>query len=152
MRGQLCPLCGHRAPQNVKSCPYCNTMPALPAERVSAVADVLPEGEHLGGYRVGTLIGEGGAAHVYEAFDMASGDRIALKVLKSMPGTKVRRFAREARTMARLEHPNIVRLVEAGVDQGTLFLAMEYVSGGSLADKVARQGPMTATDCLPVIC
>jgi serine/threonine-protein kinase len=57
-----------------------------------------------------------------------------------------RRFLREARLAARLSHPNVVRVFDVGQDDGRPFIAMEYVEGGTLADLVARRGPLPAAE------
>ncbi|MBI5877318.1 MAG: protein kinase [Chloroflexi bacterium] len=98
-------------------------------------------GRTLGPYQIRGRIGAGGMAMVYRAYDRRRRAEIALKVLlqsASNPEFR-RRFLREAEIAARLRHPNIVQVFEGGESDGALYLAMEYVPGGSLADLLSRQ-------------
>jgi eukaryotic-like serine/threonine-protein kinase len=94
-------------------------------------------GGTLGGrYRLGEVLGVGGMAAVYLASDRVLERQVAVKVLSppyaQNPGF-VERFRREARTAARLSHPNIVAVFDSGSDAGQPYLVMEYVPGQSLA-------------------
>ena len=85
-------------------------------------------------------------ADVYDAVDNDTGRRVAVKVLRGVDNPlDARRFAAEIRTTARLAHPCIVTLLDAGEHQGAPYLVMERVAGGSLAERV-RQGPVPAPD------
>ena len=102
------------------------------------------EGRILGGrYRLGSLLGVGGMAAVYLASDRVLERQVAVKVLSPLyaqdPGF-VERFRREARTAARLSHPNVVAVFDSGSDAGQHYLVMEYVPGESLAELLAREG------------
>lgn len=102
------------------------------------------QGRILGGrYRLGSLLGVGGMAAVYLANDRVLERQVAVKVL-SPPYAQdplfVERFRREARTAARLSHPNIVAVFDSGSDAGQHYLVMEYVAGHSLAELLHRQG------------
>ncbi|MGE3807615.1 MAG: bifunctional serine/threonine-protein kinase/formylglycine-generating enzyme family protein, partial [Gemmataceae bacterium] len=98
-------------------------------------------------YRVLRLIGTGGMGLVYEAEDVALGRRVALKILRpelSIDPQRLQRFLREARTLASIKHANVVAVYQAGQDGGTLYLAMELLTGESLDDwlnKPLRPGP-----------
>ncbi len=86
----------------------------------------------VGPYEILSVIGRGGIGTVYRARDRRSGERVALKVLGPAPAidaTAARRLAREFEALRELDHPNIVRVYEAGVAQGYSFLAMELVEG-----------------------
>ena len=90
------------------------------------------------------ILGEGGMATVYRARQIALDRLVALKVLHprfSNDPDFVTRFIREASVVARLEHPNIVTIYDAGQADGSLFLAMRLVEGSNLADLIARHGP-----------
>jgi eukaryotic-like serine/threonine-protein kinase len=91
-------------------------------------------------YRLEALLGEGGMARVYRGRDMNLQRYAAIKVitpnLRQDPGYLVR-FEREARAIARLEHPNIVRLYRYGEANGLLYMAMQYIEGSNL-DAVLR--------------
>jgi eukaryotic-like serine/threonine-protein kinase len=85
------------------------------------------------GYEVVGEVGRGGMAVVYLARATALGRPVALKVLRdSAPAEARARFLAEARSVARLQHPNIVQIFDAGEAQGRPFLALEFVPGGTL--------------------
>ena len=94
----------------------------------------------IGPYRILAPLGRGGMGVVYRAED-ATGFQVALKVIRDEfaddPEMR-RRFVREARASARLRHPNITRILDFGMHEGTYYLVMELLSGGSLADWVAQ--------------
>ncbi len=95
-----------------------------------------------GRYRIERLLGEGGAARVVLATDLELDRPVALKLLYAEGALgEGARFADEARILAKLQHPNILPLYEAGVDEGVPFLAVEYLDGGTLLQKL-RAGPM----------
>lgn len=98
--------------------------------------DGLSAGDTLGGYRLQERVGIGGMGSVWRATPLKQPETaIALKVLWQRSATPLllRRFANERRSLARLHHPNIARLVDGGVsDTGRPFLAMEYVEGLAL--------------------
>jgi serine/threonine protein kinase len=99
--------------------------------------------ERLGGYRVLREIGSGGMGTVYEAEEDATGRRVALKVLPTAyaVGPARERFDREARVLATLDHPNVVRRLDVGAQEGRTFFAMELVEGESLDRAIAaREG------------
>ncbi len=103
-----------------------------------------PEGldrEALGNHRIVREIGRGGMGIVYEAIDLSLNRRVALKMLpgsKSMDPGRRERFLREARASARLHHTRIVPVFEVGEAEGTLYFAMQYISGCGL-DRVIRE-------------
>jgi serine/threonine-protein kinase len=91
-------------------------------------------------YRIEDIIGRGGFGHVYRAREQLTGETVAIKEL--IPGLgdqeMVQRFIREARATLRLTHPHIARTYGIFQDRGTYYLAMEYLPGGSLADRLQR--------------
>jgi serine/threonine protein kinase len=94
-------------------------------------------------YQVVEQIGAGGHGVVYRARMVASGRDVALKVLRADAITQRDRFAREAAIVQRLQHPNTVRMFESGLTaDGTPYMAFELVTGRTLADELARNGPM----------
>jgi len=98
-----------------------------------------------GRYRIEDTLGHGGMAVVYVAVDAELGRRVAVKVLAEQLGTDWdfrRRFVREARLAARLSHPNVVQIYDAGEDDGRPFIVMELVSGETVADLIARRGKL----------
>jgi len=100
-------------------------------------------GVKLGKYAVKALIGRGAMATVYLAIDSDLGRPVALKVLLGSLARnpdQVRRFQLEALAAAPLQHPNIVRIYDAGTLSGVPFIAMEYVEGESLERFLQRSG------------
>jgi|GEM_PF-3318649 serine/threonine protein kinase len=101
--------------------------------------------ERIGRFEITSFIGRGGMAAVYHAYDPEQDRPVAIKVLgqeyQNDLGFRAR-FEREAETIARLSHPAIVRLCEFGQQEGKLFIVMEYMPNGSLADRI-RQGPLS---------
>ncbi len=100
----------------------------------------------IGKYQIRGELGRGGMATVYEAWDPTFDRKVALKVLPDEllhDGTFRQRFEREAKTIAALEHPAIVPVYEYGEADNKVFLAMRYMGGGSLADKL-RAGRLPA--------
>ena len=89
-------------------------------------------GQQLDEYRLEKLLGRGGMARVYRGLDTRLGRYVAIKVIDTSLRTDSEyalRFEREAQAIARLEHPNIVRLYRYGEAQGVLYMAMQYIEG-----------------------
>jgi len=108
---------------------------------------VLPPGAGFGKYRILRLIGRGGMGVVYLAEDQTLGREVALKVLDrsvTASGDFAARFRVEARTIAGLEHPFIIRIHALEQIDEELAIDMEFVSGGSVAD-AEKAGPIPAT-------
>ena len=104
-------------------------------------------GDLLAGYRLDEIIGRGGMAIVYRAYDERLGRNAALKVLtpRLAPDDAFRRrFVREYRIAASVDHPNIIPIFEAGDAGGLLFIAMRFVQGGDVQTLLAEQGPLPA--------
>ncbi|HFI0300940.1 TPA: Stk1 family PASTA domain-containing Ser/Thr kinase [Streptococcus suis] len=99
-----------------------------------------------GRYRIIRQIGRGGMADVYLARDLIlDGEEVAVKVLRTNYQTDqiaVQRFQREARAMADLDHPNIVRISDIGEEDGQQYLAMEYVDGLDLKRYIKENAPL----------
>jgi serine/threonine protein kinase len=96
-------------------------------------------------YRLEKLIGEGGFARVFLATDLELGRQVAIKVLEQSWVTDselLTRFRNEARAVAVLDHPNILPVYDSGVAEGTPYIIMPYISGGTLADRM-KEGPFT---------
>lgn len=87
-------------------------------------------GSHLGPYRIGALLGEGGMGQVFRATDSRLGRSVAIKVLKGWTG----RFEKESRAIAALNHPNICTLYDVGPN----YLVMELIEGETLAARLKR--------------
>ncbi|MCA1586067.1 MAG: protein kinase, partial [Acidobacteria bacterium] len=97
-------------------------------------------GTRLGPYEVVALIGEGGMGRVYRARDPRLGRDVALKILAASRegGVSTERFGREARAASALNHPNIVTIYDIGDAGGIAYIAMEYLSGGRVRERLAR--------------
>ena len=107
-----------------------------------------------GRYRVGPRIARGGMATVYEAVDLRLDRVCAVKVMHAGLGDDhdfAARFVREARSAARLSHPNVVGVFDQGDDNGTVFLAMEYIPGHTLRDVIRKEAPMAPAKALTLI-
>ncbi|HEY3445194.1 MAG TPA: serine/threonine-protein kinase, partial [Myxococcales bacterium] len=113
------------------------------AVTAEAALGYLPRGTAVGRYLVVGFLGEGGMATVYSAYDPELGRKVAIKLLKFQGGdVEVARaqLQREAQAMARLSHPNVVPVYDAGTHEGQLFVAMELVEGQTLHNWLATGG------------
>ncbi len=100
-------------------------------------------GRQLAHFRLERLLGKGGMGEVYEATDTALDRRVAVKVLPAEVAASANlreRFLREARSQARLQHPNVCHIYYVGEQDGLLFFAMELIDGESLAERLQREG------------
>lgn len=98
-------------------------------------------------------IGEGGMSRVFEAEDETLGRRVALKILNrtySRDAARMAQFQNEALITARVAHPNVIRLYSVGYDQGYFYIAMELVTGGSLEQRIKRDGTVKEKDALRI--
>ncbi len=85
-------------------------------------------------YRVDRLLGSGGMGTVYKAFDPNLGRWVALKFLHRNDAAQTERFLREARSQARISHPNVCQVHEVGEAEGRPYIAMQYIDGRSLGE------------------
>ena len=107
-----------------------------------------------GRYRVLSHLADGGMATVYVALDQRLDRKVALKVMRSdlaKDESFVSRFRREARSAAKLSHPNVVAVYDQGEDDGEVFLAMELVNGLTLRQVMQAEGPLTPRAALDII-
>lgn len=140
-----CPSCGadidvtSMEPFAKLSCPHCKT-----SVRVRRKFD------H---FVIIKQIGEGGMSRVFEAEDETLGRRVALKILNrtySKDAARMAQFQQEALVTARVTHPNVIKLYSVGYDQGHFFIAMELVNGGSLEQRIKRDGQVKEKDALRI--
>jgi eukaryotic-like serine/threonine-protein kinase len=141
---ETCPRCHARLPAGgIVDCPTC------------MLADETSPPRYLGGrYEVLGELGRGGMGTVYKARDSRTDELVAVKVLADELVARVdlqERFRREARAMALLRHPNVVRLREFGTDTGRAFIVMEYVAGQPLSEHMPMK-PARAVEVLAQIC
>lgn len=137
-----CPKCGTRFSGTQRLCPHDGTVlePDQPSE-LKQVGKVLD-----GKYRLDSYLSRGGMGAVYRATHVMLGRAVAVKLIKADLVTSpeiVRRFQREARAVTHLNHPNIVEVYDLGqTEDGTLYIAMELVSGESLNAIIKTAGPL----------
>jgi serine/threonine protein kinase/formylglycine-generating enzyme required for sulfatase activity len=106
--------------------------------------DILAVGATVGRYLVVERIGAGAMGVVYAAYDPKLDRKIALKLLRPQQGKgdqarRTARLEREAQAIAKLSHPNVVGIFDVGVHEGQVFMAMEYLAGGTLRDWLAAK-------------
>lgn len=110
-------------------------------------------GENVGPYRIIEQLGQGGMASVFKAYHPALDRFVAIKVLhpafKEEPNF-LSRFQREARVVARLEHPNIVPIYDFAEHQGQPYLVMKYIEGETLKARL-NQGPLSKEEALKIV-
>src|ERR1700722_2017083 len=103
-------------------------------------------GTTMGGrYRLESRIGSGGMSTVYRAHDETLERWVAIKVMNREVATdsdQLERFRREARAVARLSHPNIVHVIDAGEDDQRPYIVFEYIEGENLKERIRRVGPL----------
>jgi len=93
-------------------------------------------GQHLGNYRLISLLGEGGFAEVYLGEHIHLGTQAAIKILHTqLTSNELEQFRLEARTIAHLEHPHIVRVLDFGIEGKTPYLVMSYAPNGTLRQR-----------------
>ena len=96
-----------------------------------------------GRYKLGSKLGSGGMSTVYLAQDEVLDRPVAVKLLHreiSEEADQLERFRREARAAARLSHPNLVSVIDAGEDEGRPYIVFEYVEGDTLKKLITEQG------------
>ncbi|MBT3166702.1 Stk1 family PASTA domain-containing Ser/Thr kinase [Streptomyces sp. Vc74B-19] len=107
-----------------------------------------------GRYRVDARIAVGGMATVYRALDTRLDRILALKVMHpslASDASFVERFIREAKSVARLAHPNVVQVFDQGADGAYVYLAMEYIAGCTLRDVLRERGALQARAALDIL-
>ena len=106
-------------------------------------------------YEIIRLIGEGGMANVYLAYDTILERNVAVKVLRGDLADDekfVRRFQREALSASSLSHPNIVEMYDVGEDNGNFYIVMEYIDGKTLKQLIKKRGHLTASEAVDIMC
>ena len=103
-------------------------------------------------YRIERELGAGGMATVYLAEDLRHGRKVAIKVLKPELAAVIgaERFVREIRTIATLQHPHILGLIDSGEADGTAYYVMPYVEGESLRDRLNREKQLPVPDAIRI--
>jgi serine/threonine protein kinase/CheY-like chemotaxis protein len=126
---------------------------AMPAPRLSSVIE--PGSILAGKYRLESKIGVGAFGAVFKATHLALANSVAVKVLQSsMVPTQeaLARFQREGVSACRIQHPNAVSILDFGVtDNGVAYLAMELLSGHSLAEEIQKRSPFSPRRCAEIL-
>ncbi|MDB5313360.1 MAG: serine/threonine protein kinase [Gemmataceae bacterium] len=154
--GLISPADLRRCPEGASTADLLNDLAGrglLTPYQVDRVRDGRAADLVLGGYAVTGVIGRGGMGQVFQGRHRELGRPAALKVIRPdfLAGTAVVRFHREARAVARLNHPNVVTLYEAVLTGPRPFLAMEFVRGRALVRVVEASGPLPPGEALEVI-
>ncbi len=168
-----CPNCGSQYPEGSTACPACGSL--TPTSGVVAIGALTPpdglvphvpdalEVDTLAqrlqaaigdNYKVEKTLGAGGFAVVYLVRDLNLKRRLAVKVLSPdliTSKTVLERFRREAETVAQLSHPHIVPLHFIGQKDELLYLAMECIDGGSLVDRIEREGKLAPEEVIRIV-
>jgi serine/threonine protein kinase len=125
--------------------------------RAAAIsAQMMPrQGDLIAGrYRVEAILGKGGMGAVYRAVHEGSGRPVAVKwMLPSATADEsaIERFLAEARTMARIEHANVVQILDMGEERGAPFLVMELLRGESLRQRLAKRGRLGVAEAVDLL-
>ncbi|MCU0727420.1 MAG: serine/threonine-protein kinase [Planctomycetes bacterium] len=111
-------------------------------------------GKVIGGYQIIERVGRGGMGTVYKAKQLSLNRDVALKVLSSRllrDGKFIDRFKSEAQAAGKLNHPNIVQVYDVDIERNLHFFSMEFMGGGSLQDKIGKDGKLTWQEALDVL-
>src|ERR671927_260687 len=104
-----------------------------------------------GRYRLDAQIGTGGMSTVYRAFDQVLERTVAVKLMHRETAAdegQLERFRREARAVARISHPHVVSVIDAGEDDGRPFIVLEYVEGETIKDRIRRCGRLPVDEAI----
>jgi hypothetical protein len=148
-----CHACQATLDDDMRFCGQCGAaVPAEPAAQGDTVRAAL-EAKLQAQYRIVRLLGRGGMGSVYLARDLTLDREVAIKVVKTDSSSRDvhERLRREARTAARLSHPNIVPLHAFGEVEGMPYFVMGYVRGESLAVRLRRDGTLPEDDARRIL-
>jgi serine/threonine protein kinase len=161
--GKVCAQCGKDVAGEVGEHRHgefvCSACQADPARIVQHLLELSLRGDPdlvaIQGYAVLKELGRGGMGAVYLARHARTGEQVALKVMlprvAADPHAK-ELFLREVESTRALQHPNVVRVRDAGCSHGTFFLTLEYCDGGSVDQLLKRQGgPLPVAEAAPII-
>jgi pimeloyl-ACP methyl ester carboxylesterase len=129
--------------------PLLAALARAPERSLTGGAPRLAAGTVVGRYRIAAHLGDGGSSVVYRAVDAELGREVALKLLHDPGADRRARFAREARALAALGHPNIVAIHDVGEHDGTPYLALELLAGETLRARL-RRGPVDDASALAI--
>jgi uncharacterized RDD family membrane protein YckC len=162
---RYCPDCGSPLPPDAPEgiCPECLMKVGLEFSQDTTISvepiengdrkDLPNPGDQFGEYRIERNLGRGGMGAVYEAEQLETGRRVALKVLTHrLDSAEARaRFFREGRLAASINHPNSVYVYGTGEIEGTPVIVMELVDGGTLQERVKKDGPLPIGNAVDAI-
>ena len=144
----ICSRCGAEIQPGAAAgglCAACLLTTALADDpNLDEPSTILPPGFEVGAFRIVGLLGRGGMAAVYQAYDRGLERTVALKVLPQEflhDRSFARRFEHEARVIASLEHPNIVPIHATGIDDGIPWMSMRLMSGGNMGSLLEAGRP-----------
>ena len=150
---------GASAGRVIEACPLCETLmdvtdqPPLSQVRCPSCSQRLRAHRQFNNYRLLELLGEGGMGSVYKAVDLNLNREVALKILKKECSANAEERAKleeEARIIASINHPHVVKVFSFGEDQGQFYLAMELAEKGSLDDLMSVQQRLSEAQVLRV--
>src|SRR5207248_5495378 len=116
--------------------------PSITARSIWKVFQMIPARTKFGHYEIGSQLGAGGMGEVYLAEDTRLHRKVALKILPADLASnkdRMRRFEQEAQAAAALNHPNIAHIYEIGEGKSVNFIAMEFIDGQTLREKIHRE-------------
>ena len=159
-----CPACAHELAVSAGAdlahltCPHCEA--EIPADAFRAEEEIAAEiapgfrpGQQVGNYVIKSLLGSGGMAVVFLAKQLSLNRDVALKILPKESAENrmfVKRFESEAATLANLNHPNIVSVIDRGHEGDTYFIVMEYIEGETLKERLRRKERLVQEDIFPI--
>lgn len=155
---RVCPGCGTELLANAPAglCPKCLLQSEAPTlspgepEAASVPRPILVPGENFGAYRILRLLGHGGMGEVFAAEQSDTGRRLALKVMSHALASDQdrKRFLREGRLAASVNHPNVVYIHGSEEVAGVPVIIMELVQGGTLKDRLKKEGPVPVAEAI----
>jgi serine/threonine-protein kinase len=126
--------------------------PTPPDVRSGGLIPMSSQPSRISRYEIKSRLGGGGMGDLYLALDPNTNRLVALKLLKTVDSAVLReRFAREARALAALNHPNIVNIYDTGEYEDSPFIVMEYIRGETLAEMIRRRAPLSVADKLKLM-
>jgi serine/threonine protein kinase len=125
----------------------------MPDENIKDLASGDLTGRTFGPYKIVEMLGRGGMATVYRAEQTSIGREVAIKIMPPHllhNPTFLERFLREVQVIARLQHPRVLPIFDYGQLEGIPYIAMAYMPGGTLAERIA-QGPLEVKDTVHIV-